>query len=342
MARDQTAPAFTAEQLDRLVRWSVLVLVVLAVTIFGAVFLAWKKAQSDACSGKDARCGKCAAVEECEETAPAPGECGRSATGKAPGPHRPPPPRSTQPAGLNLDFDLNVGAQAAESGTNAGGGQGAATQTVIVNGVPVPARPSSAAPGQEASGGGGATQTVTIDGVPMSARFLPGSGENDLVVVLDREKEVVRSLAPRRRWKGEPPRGEDPPLCKAPTDPPGDSNPCAQAELLGRVRFDHGSRTVTPTRPDPIGGILGKLGDRTGSLLVIGHGDNCGEQRLAERRAARTRRELRRLLRNRMAWKSGDLRLHSQAAGKEGGAPESTCRPAWYGTTGVYLIEGLK
>ena len=323
-----------AEQLDRLVRWSGFTLVALLVTIFGIVGLAWKKAGS----GHDP--GECAAVEECEEASPVSGECGCSA-GKRRGPHRPQPPGLTQPAGLTLDLDVNVGALAAESEENAGGGQGGATQTVTINGVPVPAKPSAATPGQGASGEGGATQTVTIDGVPMAARVSSGNGGTDLVLVLDREKEVVRPSAPRKRWKKRP-REEPPSLCKAPTDPPGDSNPCARAEVLGRARFEHDSRKFDPKHPDPFAGILKELGSRTGPLLVIGHGDSCGEQRLGERRARKARRELRRLLKNRLEFRNGGLRLHSQAAGKDGGAPESKCRPDYYGTAGVYLIEGAK
>ncbi len=338
MAHNGTGGSFTSKQLDRLVHWSVLVLLALLVTIFGTVGLAWKKARPDDDPGK------CAAVEECEESSKTSGECGCSADKERRPPrppHRPPPPPPVQPAGLTLDLDVNVGTPPADSGERAGGGQGAATQTVTISGVSVPAGPSAAASGRDASGEGGSTQTVSIEGVPMSAQVSSGNGGTDLVLVLDREKEVVRSPAPRKRWRKRT-RGEPPSLCEVPTDPTGDSNPCAQAELLGRLEFEHGSRRFDPQHPDPPADILEKLGKETGSLLVIGHGDSCGETRLAERRATKGRRELRRLLKNRLEFRNGNLRLHSQAAGKDGGAPESKCQPAWYGTAGVYLIEGLK
>lgn len=339
MAQNGTGASFTAKQLNRLVRWSGIVLFALLVTIFGTVGLALKKAGSG--EGSE----KCAAVEECEETSSTSGECGCSVDGERRrhrARKRPPPPPPLQPAGLTLDLDVNVGTPPADSGERAGGGQGAATQTVTINGGSVPAGPSAAAPGRDASGEGGATQTVTIDSAPLSAQVLPGNGGNDLVLVLDREKEVVKSPVPRRRWKRERTRVEAPSFCKVPTDPHGNPNPCAQAELLGRLEFEHGSRRFDPQHPDPPGEILGELGSKTGALLVVGHGDSCGEQRLAERRAARTRRELRRLLKNRLEFQNGNLRLHSQASGKDGGAPEAKCRPEYYGTVGVYLIEGAK
>ena len=335
MAQNGTGASFTAKQLNRLVRWSGIVLFTLLVTIFGTVGLALKKAGS----GEDPE--KCAAVEECEETSSTSGECGCSADGER-RPHRPPPPPPLQPAGLTLDLDVNVGTPPADSGERAGGGQGAATQTVTINGVSVPAGPSAAADGRDASGEGGSTQTVSIEGVPMSAQVSSGNGGTDLVLVLDRENEVVKPSEPRKRWRKKHTREEPPSFCKAPTVPPDESNPCARAELLGRVEFEHGSRKFDPEHPDPFAGILEELGSKTGALLVIGHGDSCGETRLAERRAARTRRELRRLLRNRLEFQNGNLSLHSQAAGKDGGAPESKCRPAFYGTAGVYLVKGAR
>ena len=337
MASGHPSPLFAQERLDRLVRWSGFTLVALLVTIFGTLGLAWKKAGS----GDDP--GRCAAVEECKKISSTSGACGCSA-GKGRGPHQPPPSQPIQPAGLTLDLDVNVAAPTAEPGEDAERGQGAATQTVTINGVPVSAEPSAAAPGQDASGEGGATQTVTVDGVPMSARVSTGNG--GLVLVLDREREVVRSSAPRKKGKKgrekKRTREEATSPCKVPTEPDGDSNPCARAELLGRVEFEHGSRRFVPARPDPFFGILEKLGSRTGSLLIIGHGDSCGEQRLAERRAARTHRELRRLLKNRLEFQNGNHRLHSQAAGKDGRAPESMCRPDYYATAGVYLIENAR
>lgn len=236
---------------------------------------------------------------------------------------------------MAIDLTVNaVAAPMAETGsTDPGGSGGITTQTVTVNGVPV--APSSG----DGNGGAGTTTQSVVVNVPPPATTAGGSG-GDVVVVLDREKTVEKPAGPacrgaKNRCGGEKPR----PPCTDGDEPEGGSKPCGKAVKLGHVEFDHGSRRFAQSHPDRIGGILEQLGSRVGPLLVVGHGDRCGQRRLAERRAKKARGELRRLLKKRLAWKNGDIRVHSQAAGAGPGALERRCAAELYRTAGVYLIE---
>ena len=129
-------------------------------------------------------------------------------------------------------------------------------------------------------------------------------------------------------------------------DPQKPANPCAVAEFLGRVEFETGRRRILASHHERLEEIADRLDIRDGVLLVIGHTDSCGESRLARRRASGVRRELRDLLRRRSAWKGrghlGGIGVHAQAAGDDPRVPEGSCEARYYGSAGVYLIEGLK
>ncbi len=180
--------------------------------------------------------------------------------------------------------------------------------------------------------GPGATQTVTLSGAPVTVRASHGGSLANLVA-----GPVVASAA---TGNGE----SEHPLCTKPDAPPGAPGPCAKAEFLDRVEFEEDSRRIhsSASEPDRIVAIARRLAGRTGTVLVIGHEDTCGPSILAGRRAKKVRRALRRLLKSSAEWRSGALRIHAQAAGEDPGAPEAACVHGYFGTAGVYLVEGLK
>ena len=337
MASGHPSPLFAQERLDRLVRWSRLILIALLVTIFGTLGAAWIKTQSD----DDPE--TCAVGDECK---------------KSRGPHGPPPPPVhpiPPPASLTLDFDVNVGAPSSEP-ASAEGDRGAATQTVTINGVPVSAKPPATQGAQNVSGEGGATQTVTIEGMPLSAQVSPRSGGTDLVLVLDREKVVEKT----------PPEVSGPKPCEtlcSSCEDDGESvvtpDPCATARLIARVRFEPGKRRIISWHEAQNGEIrsIGQIAQDleksaeaeqrrfpkpTAALLVVGHTDpghtgSCLRSSLGKRRAKKVRRALRRLNE-----RLGEIRIYAQAAGDDPMAPEGSCEARYYGTVGVYLIEGMR
>ena len=226
----------------------------------------------------------------------------------------PPPYPHSPPMRLLLDLDVNAvaGAPAQPQRTGSESDSGARSQTVDI--INVSGTSSSQAP--------------------------PSGGRGNLTVVLGGEKRLEK-----------PPRSETGPknnLCEAPCpacedrDGSGEeSKPCASAELLGRVGFEPGRRRVLWSHGEEtktIEEIAKRLFEKTGAVLVVGHADGCGRSRLAKRRAKRVRRDLGDLLKDRS---SGGIRIHAQAAGQDSGAPEGSCVAQYYGTAGVYLIEGL-
>lgn len=205
-----------------------------------------------------------------------------------------------------------------------------------VNAVVPPTGESQTGGSRSSSGtGGDTTQRVDVNvGAVSSLQPSPAAGET----------------APPGDSSGE--AGTKP--CEAPdpshNDGDGDSqkpsNPCAVAELLGRVEFETGRRRILASHDERLEEIADRLGSRDGVLLVIGHTDSCGGSRLARRRASRVRKALRDLLARRSTWKGrghlGGIGVHAQAAGQDPGAPEGSCEARYYSSAGVYLIEGLE
>ncbi len=184
-----------------------------------------------------------------------------------------------------------------------------------------PAQPALA---PSASGAGNPVQTVVnVSGSPGSPTV---KNRQDLTVLVENAESPA----------------EQEPLCSKRGETPDGPLPCATAELLGRIRFDAGSRRITAWHRSDVETVAMELGSRTGALLVVGHADRCGNFRLAERRARKVRRNLRRHLKSRPDWPTGQTRVHAQASGEDPGAPENTCEERHYGTAGVYLIKGLE
>lgn len=313
-----------------LTAWAFGILAALLVAIFGTLALALcKGGNAPPTCVETRRCERCESGAEAECCGPAAG-CGADHERTKPLP----PPRNPLPP-LVIDLNVNtVAAPTTETGSTGptGSGGGITTQTATVNGVPV--APASG------DGNGATTQSVVVN-VPPPATTAGGSGR-DVVVLFDREKTVEKPPETGCRREKDRCGGEKPrPPCADGNEPDGGPEPRNKAVKLGHVEFEHGSRRFVPSHPDLIGGILEELGGRTGPLLVVGHGDRCGQRRLAERRAKKARRELRRLLKKRLAWKNGDIRVHSQAAGVGLGALEGRCTAELYRSAGVYLIEDL-
>ena len=226
----------------------------------------------------------------------------------------PPPHPHSPPMRLLLDLDVNA-----------------------VAGAPVqPQRTGS----ESDSGGTSQTVDINVGGTSSSSPPPPLGGAGDLTVVIDGEKrleELPRSEVGPKTNLCEAPC----PVCKDRDGSGAGSAPCAGAELLGRVGFEPGRRRVLWSHGEetkPVEEIAKRLFEKTGAVLVVGHADGCGRSRLAKRRAKRVRRDLSHLLKDRT---SGGIRIHAQAAGEDSGAPEGSCVAQYYGTAGVYLIEGL-
>ena len=183
-----------------------------------------------------------------------------------------------------------------------------------------------------------------------------GSGGRDLVVVLDREKVVDKTT----------PDENDPrpceKLCASCTDDDGSDvapDPCATAKLIARVRFQPGKRQIISwhgarnTDIKEIGEIAQDLEESAATeqrrfpapaaaLLVVGHTDaghtgNCLGTSRGKRRAKKVRRHLRR-----DNERLSEIPIYAQAAGDDPMAPEGSCEARYFGTAGVYLIEGMR
>ena len=243
--------------------------------------------------------------------------------------------RPSQNAGQNLTLDLDVNA-VAES--------------------PEPVQP------QQGTSSGPQTIDFTLNDhrsfspsvtVPPAGN---GPAGRDLVVVLDREK-VVGKTTPDEN--GPKPCEES---CISCEDDDGSGvapDPCATVELIARVRFEPGKRRIISWHEAQNGEIrsIGQIAQDleksaeaeqrrfpapTAALLVVGHTDpghtgSCLRSSLGKRRAKKVRRALRRLNE-----RLGEIRIYAQAAGDEPMAPEGSCEARYYGTVGVYLIEGMR
>ena len=216
-------------------------------------------------------------------------------------PEPPPPEPRTLPPGVVLDLDVNA----------------------------VGALPPAGGQSSPGNAGAGTTQTVNVTGAPVSVRPSAGGDVTSTVAVPGGAGRDAETPAPTPR------------ICTNPDAATDVSEPCAEAELLGRIRFAPGGRKILPLTPDQIEYVVHRLGARAGALLVIGHNDSCTRESLAGRRAKKARRALRRFLKSRPEWRNGRLRIHAQGAGEDPGAPEQNCEDGYYRTAGVYLIEGL-
>ena len=234
--------------------------------------------------------------------------CGGSVVVKVDGgdrnPEPPPPPHRSPLPGVVFDLDVNA----------------------------VAAPPSAGGQNGPGNAGPGTTQTVTVSGAPVTLRSSPAGSATNIVASPGGANAVPEKEKPAH------------PLCTNPDVPAGTPGPCATAEFLDRVEFEEDSRRIhsSASEADRIAAIAGKLGGRTGIVLVIGHEDSCGASNLARRRARKARRALRRLLKSSAEWRSGAIRIHTQAAGEDPGAPEAACARSYFGSAGVYLIEGLQ
>lgn len=238
-----------------------------------------------------------------------------------------------QPGPTKSSVVVNVEGGAGKLGTPPPQAQSAPPSLVLdldVNAVAAP--PSAGGWNGSGSPGPGATQTVTLSGAPVTVHSAPGGSATNVVA------------SPGGPGAAEETPGPEHPLCTKPDAPPGAPGPCAKAEFLGRVDFEKGRRRIhsSASEYNQIAAIAGRLAGRVGTVLVIGHEDSCGSSTLAGRRAKKARRALRRLLKSSAEWRSGSLRIHAQAAGEDPGAPEAACALGYFGTAGVYLVEGLK
>lgn len=187
-----------------------------------------------------------------------------------------------------------------------------------------------------AGSGGGATQRVDINVGGASASSQPSAVAGRTGASRSSGGEAVGSPCEARCV-----------FCKVGDgDSEKPSNPCAVAKHLGRVEFETGRRRILASHAQRLEEIADEFAARHGVLLVIGHTDSCGGSRLARHRARKVRRALRELLVRRSSWKgwghADEIRIHSQAAGEDPKAPEGSCDARYYGSAGVYLIEGLK
>ena len=247
--------------------------------------------------------------------------------------------RPSQNAGQNLTLDLDVNA-VAES--------------------PEPVQPQQGT----SNGGNGSPQTIDFT-LNDNRSFSPsvtvppageGTGGRDLVVVLDREKVVGKTT----------PDENDPrpceKLCASCTDDDRSDvapDPCATAKLIARVRFQPGKRQIISWHGaqnrdvKEIGEIAQDLEESAAAeqrrfpapaaaLLVVGHTDaghtgNCLGTSRGKRRAKKVRRHLRR-----DNERLSEIPIYAQAAGDDPMAPEGSCEARYFGTAGVYLIEGMR
>ena len=236
------------------------------------------------------------------------------------------------------------------------------TLDLDVNAVAVP--PEATRPQDPGSDGNGPPQAIDFT-LNDNRSFSPsvtvppageGSGGRDLVVVLDREK-VVEKTTPDENGPKPCER-----LCTSCTDGDGSGvvpDPCATAKLIARVRFQPGKRQIISwhgaqnTDVKKIGEIAQDLEESAAAeqrrfplpaaaLLVVGHTDaghtgNCLGSSRGKRRAKKVRRELRG--RNE---RLSEIPIYAQAAGDDPMAPEGSCEARYFGTAGVYLIEGMR